>query len=170
MRLIKLTCVPHPDIDDGKPRTIYVDPTRILTIERARTSLVKEGSQEQHRQAIQGLFEEVERIVAEASTMKKTMVPTSEEEARWADQWMFARESAAALQSAYQIVARVASGPAYYPRVDCTVVSMACGTGLEHGVMLARAEVTETPEEIAALMERATLCPNCGAGTLRSFP
>lgn len=148
--LMRLTALAHPDIDEGKAKSIYVDPTRILVIERNVNRFTKEGSHERRRQAMTSLFEEVERVVAESKTLPMTMAADNEEQARANDRWMWARESAASLQTAYHLVSRASSEPEYYPKQDCTIVCLACGTGLEHGVMLSRVMVTETPEEIAA--------------------
>lgn len=42
----------------------------------------------------------------------------------------------------------------YHPRLACTEVQLACGTALEHGVMLTRIMVTETPDEVATIIRR----------------
>jgi hypothetical protein len=38
--------------------------------------------------------------------------------------------------------------------VECTEVQLACGTALEHGVMLTRVWVTETPEDVFEKIRR----------------
>lgn len=85
--------------------------------------------------------------------MPKTMTASTEAEAKQADRWLVAKEAAASLQAAYHMVSHAMRGPAYHPAIDCTVVQLACGTALEHGVMLARVFVTETPEEVVQMME-----------------
>jgi hypothetical protein len=154
MRLLKLTGIGHPDIDEGRQEAVFIDPSRILVIERAHTAHLKERSSEEHRQALQQLWEEVQRVNDEAVAMPRTLMPESEHEARQMDRWMSAREASASLNAAYGLVSRALNQPAYHPRIYCTCVQLACGTGLEHGVMLARVFVTETPEEVASQMER----------------
>lgn len=153
--LIKLTSVPHPDVDGGKPKAIYVDASRILVVEPGSTEYTKRGSMEQYRQALQGLFEEVQRVAGEAGALHVTTVPETSQEANQVDIWIRAKESAAALTAAYQLVSRVANEPMRHPPVDCTVLSLACGTAFEHGVMLSRVFVTESPEEVHKAVEEA---------------
>lgn len=168
MRLIKLTGIGHPDIDGGRPSAVYVDPTRILTVEAGTTQYPKHMSIENHRQTLNGLFEEVERVVGEAKQRRVHHDPQNEQHCRENDTFLWARDSAAALTAAYQLVARTASTPELYPLMPCTTLSLACGTGLEHGVMLSRVFVKESPEDVAKLMETPPgICLGCGRGEYR---
>jgi hypothetical protein len=148
MVMLELTTLPHPDINGGRAHKCFIDPRRIIVIERGANQHRKHGSIEAHRQAMQSLFEEVSRVHSEAEAMPKTMAPESAAQAKMADRWLAARESAAALTAAYQLVSRAANEPAMYPMQECTAISLSCGTALEHGVMLARVFVMESPEEI----------------------
>lgn len=157
--LIKLTAVMHPDINAGQPLPVYVDPKRVLLITPGFVQHAKEGSIEQHRQAMQSLFEEVQRVSAEAGSAgpPKNWHPDSEQEAEKTghemQRWLNAKEAAASLTAAYQLVARAGSQVGLHPRRACTEVQLACGTALENGVMLARVWVTEPPEKVAHMVE-----------------
>jgi len=148
--LIKLTGIPNPDINGGRSSPVYIDPTRVLLIEASITRPVKKGSGEAWRQAISSLHDEVLRVSAEAAN-PPSMVVDSEQSERAINSYMRTREAAAALNAAHGLVAR-SSIEAYHDEIACTCVSLACGTGLEHGVMLARVSVLESPEEIARLI------------------
>lgn len=145
--LLRLTAIPHPDINDGESFPIYVEPTRILVIERGTHQFTKTRSAEQFRQNVQSLHEEVHRIIGELAKAP-SMTPETATEAELVRHWVQIKDAAGALHAAYNLVAGAANSPQYHPLVHCTVVQLACGTGLEHGVMLARVYVTETPKEI----------------------
>lgn len=153
MRFIKLTAVPHPEINGGVSTQTYVDPSRIMLIDRGSTAFTKKKAREEYRQALGCLFDEVQRVAADAGALQKTVVPQSEEEARQVDRWMSAREVASALSAAYGLVSSASQSVGFYPDIDCTVIQLACGTALEHGVMLARVFVMESPEEVMQLIE-----------------
>lgn len=153
--LIKLTGVPHPDLNNGQPQSLYVDASKVLIIERTRTAYAQEESAERHRQARQFLFEEVDRVGREVSELRSTIIPDNEHEAHEVDRWVRARQAAADLSNAYHLVSRIAGDPGYHPRVDCTCISLSCGTALEQGVMLSRVFVVELPDEVWAKVENA---------------
>lgn len=146
--MIQLTGVPHPDINNGEQTPVFIDESRVLVIEQSTTQFTKRRSAEKYRQAVQGLHQEVERVRSELSETPP-MVPTTENEAEQIRRWVQAKDCAGALQAAYGLVANAANHVESHPPVDCTCVSLACGTGLEHGVMLSRVFVTESPAEVA---------------------
>lgn len=145
---IRLTQVAHPDLNGGQSTPVFLRSEDVIVINRGQQTFTKMGSQEAHRQALESLHEEVQRINEEANRAP-SMVPHDEEDAKKIDRFMRVREAAAALNAAWGLIQRAASGPSYYPAIECTEVCLACGTALEHGVMLARIWVTETPEEVA---------------------
>jgi len=153
--LIKLTGIPHPDINGGKSAPVYIDPTRVLVITRATTRQAKYKSIEAHRQAMNSLHEEVQRVSGELQNIPGMFVET-EGDAKKIEGWAHVKEAAGALSAAYGLVARTQAEPEYHPDVECTNVSMACGTGLEHGVMLCRVDVVESPEEVAEKIQTLT--------------
>ena len=70
-------------------------------------------------------------------------------------EWMSrAREAASLVTQAHELWARSWKVEDQHPVQSCTEIQLACGTALEHGVMLARVWVSETPEEVAALVRQ----------------
>lgn len=151
--MLRLTGVPHPDVNEGKSSPIYVDPTRVLVIETSVTRFAKKGSQEAWRQAANSLHEEVIRVAAEASN-PPSMVVDSQESEQALNSYVRTREAAASLNAAYGLLTKAGIDCAWHEEIPCTVVSLACGTGLEYGVMLCRVNVMEPPEEVARLVAR----------------
>lgn len=148
-RLIKLTGVAHPDMNGGRPQPVYIDSTRVLSIAPAFVALHKEGAYERQRQAIESLHEEVSRVVSELNAQEPNFHPDNEAEAAQTQTWMRAKDAAASLSAAANMCTKYANQTETHPRVPCTEVCLACGTGLEHGVMLMRVMVSETPEQVA---------------------
>jgi hypothetical protein len=149
-RLMKLTGLVHPDINAGKPSPVYIDPVKILVIERGVHQQTKFGSLEAHRQAVWGLHDCVDMVRSELGALPKNIAPTSEDEAKQTDFWFRAKEAADQLNSAVHLVGQYAKDASMYPLTECTIVSLSCGTALEQGVMLSRVFVSETPDEIVA--------------------
>lgn len=143
-RMIQLTAAQHPDAKHGL-KTLYIDPDHIIVVESIEQTFPKIRSVDAHRAAVTQLWQEVDRVVAEANAKP---LPDSEDAAH---RFSRAREAAAALQSSANYVAKMASEPDYHEPQLCTCVSLACGTALERGVMLARIFVTETPERVIEL-------------------
>lgn len=150
--LIKLTNVPHPDIEEGKPQPVYVDASRILSISRARFAYAKEESIERHRKATWAFWEAVEKLQRQTLNQQ----PNMEDPA--AATWMVQlRNGLGLLTGAYENLNRISREPEYYERDTVTMISLACGTGLEHGVMLEKIWVVETPAEVADAINQAGL-------------
>ena len=151
MSLIKLTSVAHPDLNGGEPQPVYIDASRVLLIIQGHCQHPKLGSVERNREA----YERLSKVSHEFATkVNQYEVPNLHDPA--AVSWMkqisgMSGELAHAANEwgrAYQI-------GAYHPRVDCTEVQLACGTALEHGVMLTRVWVSESPEEVCRAIEAA---------------
>lgn len=151
--MIKLTGIPNPDVNGGKSQPVYIDGTRVLVIEPSAMRLLKKGSNEAWNQAMNSLHDEVQRIASELGTYPISMVVDSEESEKRLNDWTRAKEAASSLSAAYGIVAKAGISAAHHPEIECTAVSLACGTGLEHGVMLCRVYVVESPEEVARMID-----------------
>lgn len=153
MKMIKLTALPHPDLP-GPPRHLYVAASAIILIAPQRMGHPKLGVVDAWRQNIQILYEEVERVAHELSMFPPNMHPESEKEATELQRWANRKDIANSLNAAYSMVQKSAAETHQrHPDTDCTEVSLSCGTALEHGVMLSRVYVTETPEEIYARLQ-----------------
>lgn len=145
--LIKLTGVPHPELHGGQAQPVYIDASRVLLIcpshlEQTRLDAVKE------RKAI------ITRIWSAAEALHEKVhayIPDMTDPV--AVGWMqTVRAACGEMSEGYRAINRI--GPdAFHPRVDCTEVQLACGTALEHGVMLTRVWVSEPPEKIAELVD-----------------
>jgi len=149
MALIRFTAIPNPDLNAEASRYLYVESQSVITIERGRWALTKESSLDEQRVLTQRLWEEVERVNGELSAMTKNVAPQDQEEADRMNHWVRMKDAAASLSSAYTMVSRVWDKQSSHPRIECTVLCLSCGTALEHGVMLARVPVMETPDEVA---------------------
>lgn len=147
--LIKLTAVPHPDLNGGKPWPIYVDPRHVLFITRTVHHHVKLMHGDLKREVADDLYEHAQRLNKLLSEKWPNAIDTSEA-ADWAKKLHMAGH---AVNEAYQVWARAYREQDLHPRVECTEIQLACGTALEHGVMLARTWVTESPEQVADLVE-----------------
>lgn len=154
MSLIKLTAISSPEVNGGKPTEVYVDANAVILITRGWERPAMHKRYDAHWRAMEGLYDEIERVNNEAKQALPTITPETEKEAQALNRAVRLREAAASLQTAYGMVRQATQGPLYYPAVECTVLSLSCGTALEHGVMLSRVFVTETPEQIAELVER----------------
>lgn len=139
--LIKLTGMAHPDLNGAN--AVYVDASRVLLIcpgyfEPMRLDEVNRRKQitAQIWAAAESLHEKVHGYIPDMTD------PV-------AIQWMqTARAGCSEVSEAYRAINRL--GPeSYHPRLECTEVQLACGTALEHGVMLTRVWVKETPEEVS---------------------
>lgn len=153
MRLIKLHQAPHPEAPTPAG-TCLIDPTRILVVSRGSWIPPARAMTEARRQSIEALHDEVNRVIAEANTMPQVLAVENKEDEIKAKRCIAYREAAQELTTAANLVYRVTNQVASHKEIDCTVVQLACGTGLEHGVMLANVFVVETPEEIALMLEQ----------------
>ena len=152
MPLIRLTATPHPDINGGNPTSIFVDPSRIMTVERARNRYPDDKKAEEHQALLDQMWEELERIRGEMSGWKLNVAPESDAEVKIMQATVNMREAASALSSAYTMVFKNTQKNAYHPWVECTCISLSYGASTENGVMLARLFVMEKPEKIADLI------------------
>lgn len=148
--LIKLTGVPHPDLNGGNSQPLYIDASRVLLIARGWQQFPKIGSIDGKQELSRALYGAACRLQDHVNAyIPKMQDPVAVE-------WMMtARAAAMDVQNAYQKWTYGSKEQDYHPRVDCTEVQLACGTALEHGVMLTRVWVQESPEQVAAAMQRA---------------
>lgn len=153
--LVRLTGLPDPDTHKARP--VYIESRNVLVIERGSVSFPKRGAQEAYRQAMWALYDEVTRVNEEAAALTAHMAPDNEEKAKESNRWFVAREAAQSLTTAYKLVSgELKNSAAIHPAVECTIVSLACGTALESGVMLSRVYVTESPDEVVARLHGGT--------------
>lgn len=154
MKLIELTGVPHSDVDDGKPQKVFIDPSRILLVNRTKLAHAKEGSIENRRQMAEDLRNATRALLEKVHGYQPDMTDPV------ALSWMMqAKTAAGEVQAAFLDWSKAFVEQDYYPMVACTEISMACGTGLEHGVMLAKVWVSETPEQVAHIINHQTTVP-----------
>jgi hypothetical protein len=147
MALIKLTGIPHPDLNGGRPNAVYIDASRVLLIIQGHCQHAKISSIEQKQEEYGKLRAGAMRLTAVVDGyMPKMDDPL-------AVGWMRTAQMAAhAVTEAAREWHNWIRENDYHPRVDCTEVQLACGTALEHGVMLTRVWVSETPEQVADLV------------------
>lgn len=147
--LIKLTGVPHPDLNGGVGQPVYIDASRVLLITQGHHQYPKIGAVERKQELATKLY------AASCALMDHVNAYVPKMDDPVAVEWMMtARASAMEVQNAYQKFSYVYRDRDYHPRVDCTEVQLACGTALEHGVMLTRVWVAESPEEVADKVQR----------------
>lgn len=147
MPLIKLTGIPHPDLNGGKPQPVYIDASRVLLISQGHHQYPKLGSIERNTDRHKEMITGADKL----ATMVNDYVPSMSDPI--AVEWMTrARGVAQEVVSAVNAYGKWSRTEDYHPRVDCTEVQLACGTALEHGVMLTRVWVSETPEQVYAAL------------------
>ena len=152
MKMIKLTAVQHPDLPPAE-RHVYLRADAIIMIAPTRLGQTKLRAAEDWRQNVQILYEEVERVSHEISSFPPNIHPESEREVRELQVWANRKDIANSLATAYNMVQKSAAATnTRHPDVDCTEVSLSCGTALEHGVMLSRVYVQESPDQIYDLL------------------
>ena len=150
--LIKLTTVPHPDLNDGKPQPCYIDASRVLLIIQGHCQHPKIGSIERNQETYAKLRAGAEKL----AQIVNDYVPKMEDPV--AVEWMMkARATAGAVNEAVHTWGQGGREQDYHPRVDCTEVQLACGTALEHGVMLTRVWVSETPEQVYNAVQKVVM-------------
>lgn len=148
--LIKLTGVAHPDLNGGRPAPVYIDASRVLLISAGHTRHAKLDSADRKRL----IYDRLSAAAFELSQKVTDYVPDMADKV--ALDWMMnARAGAAAVNEAYRAWAHAGREEDFHPRVDCTEVQLACGTALEHGVMLTRVWVSESPEEVEEKVAKA---------------
>lgn len=149
--LIKLTAAPHPDLNGGLPWPTYIDASRILSIGRAMHQFARLDRQMLKTECYDEMYFGIQRLVKLLGEKLPTEIDT-QEAAKWAKELHMASHE---VQSAYQVWGRAFNTQDLHPSVECTEIQLACGTALEHGVMLARHWVTESPEEVAEAIAHA---------------
>jgi seryl-tRNA(Sec) selenium transferase len=142
VRLVKLTGMPHPDYGN-ESRPLYIDAEHVLYVERSFSGWMKEDIQEQWRQSLQQLFEEVERVGEDLKRMR------SFEGEDQVNKTMDLRDAIGSLSSAANLCARFASNPAFHKRVEVTTIGLAYEGS---GNTLARVHVMESPDQVAQLI------------------
>lgn len=153
---IKLTGIGDPERPNQSPHPVYIDPSRVLVITRGVTRVTKQQSMDAHRQAMDALHAEVSGAVAQLNERQpKTVTDTLEDHEKDIKLVMEMRAVAQALSGAANLVGHYARQTECHPDTECTLVQLACGTGLEHGVMLACVYVQEAPDEVARLIDLA---------------
>ena len=141
--LIKLTAVPNPDIEDGREHAVYIDASRVLFITRGSVQFTKVASGQARRAAYDQLWKGVQIL----SEQVGAYIPDMSDPV--AVGWFTrARETVQQVSNAYSLWSKAYGHLDSYPRQPCTEVQLACGTALEHGVMLTRVWVKESPEEV----------------------
>ena len=155
MSLIKLTAIPHPDLNGGKPYPVYVDHTHIVLIELTKTSQQRYGWREQAHALVCSFWDEVQRVDGElqASAPQK-MVPDSEEEAerigKDLKRWTQRKDIAASIHAAFGIMNQQQQTPQFHPPVECTCIQLSVPNA--QFAMLPAVYVTESPDQVAEMV------------------
>lgn len=159
--LIKLTALPHPDINGGRAWPVYIDPRMVMVITRCMHQHVKLLHADLKRELYDDLFSSTQRLHKFLHEKWPEAIDTSES-AAWAKSMNMA---AGAVNDAYNAWGRAYRADDFHPKQECTELQLACGTALEHGVMLARVWVSESPEQVADLIN-----PTDPRGAMRGLP
>ena len=144
MALIKLTGLPHPELFEGKPQAVYIDASRVLFITRTHRQHSKVNSEQLKIEAYDDLYSGIQRLTKLMRDKMPQEIDTSAA-AKWTKDIHLASHD---VQEAFSAWGRAYRADDYHPGMECTEVQLACGTALEHGVMLTRVWVSETPEQI----------------------
>jgi hypothetical protein len=131
--------MPHPDYgNQSKP--VWIDADRVTYMERSFTGWIKEGVQEEHRQALQVLHDEVRRVGYQLRLM------TNFDDERAAHITVELRDNYAALSAAAGAINHVVTKPQYHERAECTTIGIDCGyQTIVH--------VLETPDEVTEIIK-----------------
>ena len=156
MPLIKLTALSHPELNEGKSWPVYIDASRVLLITRSSHSFPKLGAEDLKREVYDDLWAAMRRY-EKLLTVKMPNEIDTQDAMKWAKEMHMVSHE---IQGAYQAWGQAYRTQDFHPRVNCTEVQLACGTALEHGVMLTRVSVTETPEEVFELVSGRRRDPN----------
>lgn len=146
--LIKLNSVPHPDLNNGAPWPLFIDASRVLLITRTVHQQVKMMHGDLKREVYDDLYSGARRL-AQLVNEKMPMSIENEQAAKWAKEM---HNLCHEVNESYQAWGRAYQADDYHPRIECTEVQLACGTALEHGVMLTRVWVSNPIEEVANLV------------------
>lgn len=165
-RMIRLTGVEAEQDQQEREPAVYVDPDAIITIVSCKQRFARRADQEQHQAAIRSLFEEVTRVTAELTNRDAPKLAVeSQEDADRLQSWANSKQAATDLTAAARLVEHYANHVSYTDPVRCSEIALSCGTALEHGVMLSRLWVKETPEEIVGIITKTDPqrpCTTCG--------
>mgnify|MGYP001611047850 CR=1 FL=1 len=148
--LIRLTAIPHPDINHGQSYPIYVDADHIVLIERSKTSQERYGWREQHTRMQIGFWEEVQRANGELRDLPN-FAPDTSEDAEKSRRWMTRKDAAASLQAAYGLISDLHNQPIFYDPVEATAIQLSVPNA--RFTMLPVCYVVESPEEVAAIIK-----------------
>ena len=148
---IRLTAIPQQDDVEGTARKVFVDANRIIMITSGKMRFPDPKAAENRHQVMNGLWDEVARVTVALNANVPSFTPNTEQEAKALQDWAQAKQAAQDLTTAANMVKHYADEKGYKDAIECTEVSLACGTALEQGVMLTRVWVTETPEQVADL-------------------
>ena len=151
MALIKLTALSHPDLDGGISWPVYVDASRVLLITRSSHQFLKLGAADLKREVYDDLWAGARRFAKLLNEKMPNEIDT-QEAAKWAREM---RMLSGEIKTSYSAWGQPYRQDDLHTRVECTEVQLACGTALEHGVMLTRVMVTETPEQVYQAIEWA---------------
>ena len=164
--MIKLTGITNPRINNGQPYPVYIDPTRVLLITKVAQSTLTADAERARRVAADQLHEGAEKLAKMVAEYAPNMADPV------AVGWMRSCAAvAAAVNDAYHHYARAFNKEDYTEPTTFTEIQLACGTALEHGVMLARVWVQEEPEAVADEIRRWHELPrNWGPADPRRFP
>lgn len=149
--MLKLTAIPHPDLNGGQPYAVYVDPTHIVMIERSKTSQERYDWRTRQHELVSLFWDEVERTTAEMRRDQPSMTVQNSEEEASVRRWVERRDIAASIQAAYGIVNQASREAQRYPPVECTCIQLSVPNAQFH--MLPAIYVTESPEEVAAIVD-----------------
>lgn len=150
--LIKLTGIPHPDVNGGQSWPIYIDATRVLFITRSIHRPVKMMNSNLKAELYDDLYDSTRRLHEHLQKVWPTEID-NQEAAAWAKTMTMASQ---AVNEAYSQWNRSYRADEFWAPVECTEIQLACGTALEHGVMLARMWCMEQPDEVAKTIHDAT--------------
>lgn len=148
--LIELTALPHPDMNEGKSWPVFVDASRILNITRGRHQNLRLDRQRLKIEVYDDLFFGIQRLTRLLMDKMPTEID-NQEAAKWAKEMHAVSHD---VQECYSVWGRAYRSEDFHPPTECTEIQLACGTALEHGVMLARIFVVEQPDEVVRRMAK----------------
>jgi len=154
-RLLKLTAIPHPDLNGGQPYPVFVDPDHIVLIERSKTSQERYGWRDEQIDLQVRFWQEVQRCDSELTQSAPTsFVPHTDELADKLNvemrRWLDRKDIAASIHTAFGMIQNATQQPSRYPAVECTCIQLDIPNARH--TMLPVVYVTETTEEVAAMV------------------
>lgn len=152
-KMIKLTAIPHPDINRGKPYSIFVDVEPIMLIERTAHQQTRSDLKMRHNIAVSELWDELQRAMREVQKAPN-VVPENEEEVVATTKWVQRTHLINSMSGVYQQLNSLNQQPSFYDPVECTVIQM--GAQNSRYTMLPCVYVVETPEEVMRSILEAT--------------